>query len=110
VSKDDRVICDFCRYKYYESEQVCVLIDTEHLSRGSRICADCLPLLGITGCTLVSGRAYEYDRLGTDDPPKSWEYDRPSWREQLAALAGEWPRDPYAHRSEPAWNDVSAAA
>jgi hypothetical protein len=110
MSKDVRVQCDFCRYKYPEREQLCVLIDVEHLLKGSRICARCLPDLGITGCTFVSGRGFEYDRLGTDDPPKCWEYDRPSWREQLAALAGEWPRDPYKHRSEPASHDVSAAA
>jgi hypothetical protein len=110
MSKELRVVCDFCRRKYDETEQLCVLIDGEHLSKGSRVCVRCLPDLGITGCTFVSGSGYEYDRLGTDDPPKSWEYDRPSWREQLAALAGEWPRDPHKHRSDLAWHDESAAA
>jgi hypothetical protein len=71
-----------------ERERLCVLIDAEHLSKGSRVCAKCLPELGVTGCTFVPGRGYEYDRLGTDEPPQSWEYDRPSWREQLGALAG----------------------
>jgi hypothetical protein len=94
VSKDVRVVCDFCRNKYYERERLCVLINAEHLSKGSRICVNCLPELGITGCTDVSGHGFEYDRLGTDEPPE------PSWREQIGALSGEWPRDPCEHPSE----------
>jgi hypothetical protein len=109
VAKGVLVVCDFCRDKYHEREQLCVLIDAEHLSKGSRICVTCLPRLGITGCTFVPGRGHEYDRLGTDEPPELWEYDRPSWREQIAALAGEWPRHPYEHRSELARHDVPAS-
>jgi hypothetical protein len=105
AEKGARVVCDFCRGKYYERERLCILIHEEHPSRGSRICATCLPRLGITGCTFVPGRGYEYDRLGTDEPPECWEFDRPSWREQIAALAGEWPRDPYESPSEPARRD-----
>jgi hypothetical protein len=100
VSKDVRVACDFCRNKYYEREQLCVLINAAHLLNGSRICVKCLPELGITGCTSVSGSGYKYDRLGTEEPPEVWGYDRPSWREQIGALSGEWPRDPYEHPSE----------
>jgi hypothetical protein len=109
VPKDVSVVCDFCRGKYYERERLCVLIDAEHLAKGRRICANCLPRLGITGCTFVTGRGYEYDRLGTDDPPEGWEFDRPSWREQIAALAGEWPRDPYEHLSELTRLDIGVA-
>jgi hypothetical protein len=110
VSKDVRVVCDFCKTRYYEREQLCVLIDAEHLSKGSRICVKCLPDLGITGCTSVSGRGYKYDRLGTEEPPEVWGYDRPSWREQIGALSGEWPRDPYEHPSELTRHDISTAA
>jgi hypothetical protein len=60
--------------------------------------------------TFVAGRGHEYDRLGTDDPPEGWEYDRPTWREQLAALAEEWSRDPHKHRPEPVWHDLRAQA
>jgi hypothetical protein len=110
VSKDVRVVCDFCRNKYYERERLCVLINADHLSKGSRICVNCLPELGITGCTDVSGHGFEYDRLGTDEPPEGWEYDRPSWREQIGALSGEWPRDPYERPSGMTGLDISAAA
>ena len=106
--RSGRVLCDFCRYKYDERERLCVVIEAEHRSRGKRICAHCLPLLGITGCTLAAGGGH-YDRLGTDTPPEGWEYDRPTWREQLAALAQEWPRDPFKHRPEPVWQDLRAA-
>ena len=102
--RSDRVVCDFCRYKYDERERLCVVIYAEHRSGGKR-----LPLLGITGCTFVAGRGYVYDRLGTDDPPEGWEYDRPTWREQIAALAEEWSRDPHKHRREPVWHDLRAA-
>jgi hypothetical protein len=104
-----RVLCDFCSYEYDERERLCVVIQAEHRSRGKRICAHCLPLLAITGCTFAAGRGFECDRLGTDVPPEGWEYDRPTWREQLAALAEEWSRDPHKHRPEPVWHEVRAA-